>query len=93
MQPLDKGVFDPLKNQWYKTVRKHKEKYKKSKEEGINVQGVSPGYDTYVMLKSRASYEETTVESSNIEHSSNTPGSVSQETEDANLPTPLVQEE
>lgn len=23
MQPLDKGVFGPLKKQWYKTVRKH----------------------------------------------------------------------
>jgi hypothetical protein len=23
MQPLDKGVFGPMKTQWYKTVRKH----------------------------------------------------------------------
>lgn len=197
MQPLDKGVFGPLKNQWYKTVRKHnrenpgvpinkcnfaeklrdayndfyrpsivvnsfkssgiypvnravisddqlktgltfnladddqteivqhepkkagtseqagsqdinekvfntyvsvlktpvKEKYKKRQEKGYNVQGVSPGYDTYVLLKSRALSEGTTVELSNKEHSSNTPGSVSQETKEANLPTPQVQEE
>lgn len=87
-QSINEKVFNTYVSELKTPVKK---KYMKRQEEGYNVHGVSPGYDTYVLLKSKVNSEQATVEQSiSQEHSINITGpeqftvSARQDIEDAN---------